>query len=67
VIAHRLSTIRSANQIIVIEGGRIAEKGTHNELLKNNQLYKKLYEMQFKAEPNENSNNTNLNSPQLKG
>lgn len=59
VIAHRLSTVRNAEQIIVIEGGRIAEKGTHEELLKNGQLYKRLYEMQFKAEPDQNTANAN--------
>ncbi len=48
VIAHRLSTVRNANMICVIEGGRVAEAGTHEELLKLGGLYKKLYEMQFK-------------------
>jgi ABC-type multidrug transport system fused ATPase/permease subunit len=51
VIAHRLSTVRNANKIVVIENGRIAETGTHAELLKKGGLYKKLYEMQFKVEP----------------
>jgi len=51
VIAHRLSTVRNADKIIVIENGRIAETGKHNELLKKGGLYKKLYEMQFKTEP----------------
>ncbi len=64
VIAHRLSTVRNADQIIVIEGGRIAEKGTHEELLKNGGLYKKLYEMQFKAEPDETPE-TNPNPPPI--
>jgi len=48
VIAHRLSTVRNANMICVIEGGQVAEAGTHEELLKRSGLYKKLYEMQFK-------------------
>jgi ATP-binding cassette subfamily B protein len=51
VIAHRLSTIRNANMICVIDGGRIAEQGTHEELLVKGGLYKRLYEMQFKEEP----------------
>jgi ABC-type multidrug transport system fused ATPase/permease subunit len=49
VIAHRLSTVRNADKIVVIEGGRIAEVGKHNELLEKGGLYKRLYEMQFKT------------------
>ena len=47
VIAHRLSTIRHADKIIAIEDGRIAETGTHAELLKNNGIYAKYHQMQF--------------------
>jgi len=50
VIAHRLSTIQEADQIIVLENGRIEEKGTHNELLVTNGLYKKLISMQSLSE-----------------
>jgi subfamily B ATP-binding cassette protein MsbA len=46
VIAHRLSTIRSANQILVLDDGRIIERGTHAELLRNAGLYRRLYERQ---------------------
>lgn len=46
VIAHRLSTIQSADVIIVLEGGKIVETGTHFELLERNGLYRKLIEMQ---------------------
>ena len=46
VIAHRLSTIQDADLILVLENGKIAEKGTHNELVSANGLYKKLIEMQ---------------------
>jgi len=47
VIAHRLSTVQNADKIIVLEKGQIVEQGTHNELLKHNGLYNKLYNMQF--------------------
>ena len=45
-IAHRLSTIRKADEIIVMNEGRIVEHGTHDELIEKNGYYKKLYEMQ---------------------
>ncbi|MDP8952587.1 MAG: ABC transporter ATP-binding protein/permease [Actinomycetota bacterium] len=48
VIAHRLSTVRNADQILVIEGGRIIERGTHTELLEQNGLYADLYRRQFR-------------------
>jgi ABC-type multidrug transport system fused ATPase/permease subunit len=51
VIAHRLSTVRNADMIVVLEGGRIVEKGKHEELLKEGGLYEQLYELQFKPEP----------------
>jgi len=47
VIAHRLSTIRKASKIIVLDKGEIKEMGTHDELLRNNGFYTRLYEMQF--------------------
>jgi len=47
VIAHRLSTIRKASKIIVLDKGEIKEMGTHDELLRNNGFYSRLYEMQF--------------------
>jgi ATP-binding cassette, subfamily B, bacterial len=50
VIAHRLSTIRKANRILVIEDGRIAEQGTHTELLKVRGHYYRLYTQQFRHE-----------------
>ncbi len=46
VIAHRLSTIASADNIVVVDGGRIVEQGTHNELVEKRGLYSKLLEMQ---------------------
>src|SRR5947208_266524 len=50
VIAHRLSTIRSADQILVLEGGKIVERGTHDELLIANGRYKQVYDKQYNFE-----------------
>lgn len=50
VIAHRLSTIRSADQILVLEGGEVVERGTHEELLAASGRYKQLYDKQYKFE-----------------
>jgi ATP-binding cassette, subfamily B, bacterial len=47
VIAHRLSTVREADQILVIDGGRVTERGTHAELLATGGLYAELYRTQF--------------------
>ncbi len=52
VIAHRLSTIQSADQILVVEGGRIVERGTHDELLELDGRYRELYDRQYKVELN---------------
>ncbi len=49
VIAHRLSTIRQADVILVLAGGRIVQRGTHDELLEEGGLYRHLYELQFHA------------------
>ncbi|MCD6661031.1 MAG: ABC transporter ATP-binding protein/permease [Lentimicrobium sp.] len=46
VIAHRLSTVQHADEIIVLNQGEIAERGTHNELMSKNGVYKRLHEMQ---------------------
>lgn len=47
VIAHRLSTIRNADLILVVDNGNIIEQGTHEELLRKNGTYQKLYHSQF--------------------
>lgn len=49
VIAHRLSTILKANRILVVSDGKIAEQGTHEELLAQNGVYRELYETQFRT------------------
>jgi len=50
VIAHRLSTVRDADQILVVDGGRIVERGDHDELLAAGGLYAELYQTQFKRQ-----------------
>ncbi|MFJ9373282.1 ABC transporter ATP-binding protein [Streptomyces sp. NPDC101455] len=51
VIAHRLSTVRSAHQILVVEAGRIVERGTHDQLLATGGRYAELYRTQFEKQP----------------
>lgn len=50
IIAHRLSTINNCNKIIVIDDGKVSGIGTHNELYKNNEIYKSLYEKELRRE-----------------
>jgi ATP-binding cassette subfamily B protein len=50
IIAHRLATIQKADKIIVMEKGEIVEMGNHQELLRLNGHYKRLFELQFKEE-----------------
>jgi ABC-type transport system involved in cytochrome bd biosynthesis fused ATPase/permease subunit len=50
VIAHRLSTIRSADQILVLEGGEIVERGPHEALVANRGRYRQLYDKQYRFE-----------------
>ena len=47
IIAHRLSTVKNADRIIVLDEGKIAEIGTHDELYNKDGIYKKLCDMQF--------------------
>jgi ATP-binding cassette subfamily B protein len=53
VIAHRLSTVRDADQILVIDGGRVVERGRHSELLADEGLYAELYHTQFADQADE--------------
>jgi len=50
IIAHRLSTIRSSDRILVVDRGRIVERGSHEELCQREGIYKKLYDLQFPEE-----------------
>jgi len=50
VIAHRLSTIQNSDKIIVLHKGEIREIGTHQELLTQNGIYRRLYELQYKEQ-----------------
>lgn len=51
VIAHRLATVRDADEILVLDDGRIVQRGSHAELLAQGGLYRRLYELQFRDEP----------------
>ncbi len=50
VIAHRLATVRSADRILVVDGGTVAEEGAHEVLLRRGGLYARLHELQFRTE-----------------
>ena len=50
IIAHRLSTVINSDRILVVDGGKIVGEGTHTELLKNNKIYKELYETELQKE-----------------
>ncbi len=51
VIAHRLSTVLAADLILVLDNGRIVERGTHRELVEHNGMYATLYQRQFRTSP----------------
>jgi len=49
VIAHRLATVRDADEIVVLDAGRIVQRGSHEELLQAGGLYRRLYDLQFRS------------------
>jgi len=51
IIAHRLSTVQRADRLVVLDGGRIVEEGTHGDLMTLGGLYARLYQRQFRDEP----------------
>jgi ABC-type multidrug transport system fused ATPase/permease subunit len=55
IVAHRFSTILHADQIVVLDDGKIIGVGTHHELVRNNPVYQKLYNLQFKDDDKEDS------------
>ena len=50
VIAHRLATVRDADEIVVLDAGRVVQRGTHDELFRARGLYRRLYDLQFRDE-----------------
>jgi len=50
VIAHRLATVRDADEIVVLDGGRVAQRGTHDELYRAGGLYRRLHDLQFRED-----------------
>ena len=65
IVAHRLSTIKNVDKIFVVSNGSIVESGSHDELIKKNGIYHKLYSSQFKNISNEEFNLINDSVPMM--
>jgi ATP-binding cassette, subfamily B, multidrug efflux pump len=57
IIAHRISSLKHADEILVLEDGRIVERGKHEELIENNGIYQRIYDIQFKDQKTELTSN----------
>ena len=49
VVAHRLATVLDADEILVLDAGRLVERGTHQALIAENRLYRRLFDLQFRG------------------
>jgi len=65
-IAHRLSTIVNCDRIVVLDRGRIAEQGSHSDLLAAGGLYRRLYDMQFDVKGRDETLNADLRNHSAK-
>ncbi len=65
VIAHRMSTIRRADLILVLDGGRIVQRGTHDTLLAEGGLYREIYELQLMQQSNLHDTSSTFEKPNL--